>query len=140
MFTFIRRIVILLSATVLLGSMQAAPVFPVKYGPNNRYLTDQNNVPFPIMGRTAWFITSLSVTDYRTFIDDTAARGFNAIELHVVNHDPRGNHPPFNSAGDRPFLNRLNGTAWNGVLTYGNINNDAPDFTTPNEAYWSSVD
>ena len=92
------------------------------------------------MGRTAWFVTSLSVADYHTFVDDTAARGYNAIELHVVNHDPRGNNPPFNGNGDRPFLNRLDGTAWNGSLTYGNINNEAPDFTTPNEAYWSFVD
>ena len=60
--------------------------------------------------------------------------------MHVVNHDPRGNHPPFNGNGDRPFLNRLNGTTWNGSLSYGNINNEAPDFTTPNEAYWSFVD
>ena len=37
-----------------------------------------------------------AIPDYRTFIDDTAARGYNAIELHVINHDPRGNHPPFN--------------------------------------------
>ena len=97
-------------------------------------------MPFPIMGRTAWFITSLSVADYRTFIDDTAARGYNAIELHVVNHDPRGNNPPFNGNGDAPFLKRLDGATWNGALTYGNINNEAPDFTTPNEAYWSFVD
>jgi hypothetical protein len=74
------------------------------------------------------------------FIDDTASRGYNSIELHVVNHDSRGNNPPFNGAGDRPFLNRLNGTLWNGSLSYSSINTEAPDFTTPNEAYWSFVD
>jgi len=116
---------------------QAAPAFPVRYSANNRYLVDENGVPVPIMGRTAWFVTSLSVADYRTFVDDTASRGYNAIEFHVVNHDPRGNHPPFNGSGDAPFLKRLNGTAWNGSISYGNINTDAPDFATPNEAYWS---
>ena len=115
-------------------------VFPVKYSSNGRYLVDQNDTPFPIMGRTAWFVVSLSVGDYHIFIDDTAARGYSAIELHVVNHDGRGNHPPFNGNGDLPFLNRLNGTSWNGSLNYGNINSEAPDFTTPNEAYWSFVD
>jgi hypothetical protein len=79
-------------------------VFPVRYSLNGRYLVDQNDTPFPIMGRTAWFVTSLSVGDYHIFIDDTAARGYDAIELHVVNHDPRGNHPPFNGNGDLPFL------------------------------------
>ena len=138
--TFIQRLVALLFAATLLGSLQAAPVFPVKYGPNSRYLVDQNNVPFPIMGRTSWFATALPAADYRTFVDDTAARGFNAIEIHVLNHDPRGSHPPFNGTGAAPFLNRLNGTSWNGALTYNNINNEAPNFTTPNEAYWSVVD
>ena len=137
--TFIRHLVLLFAATFL-GLVQAAPVFPVKYGANSRYLVDQNNVPFPILGRTSWFITSLSVADYQTFIDDTAARGHNSIELHVLSHDPRGNRPPFGGNGDRPFLNRLNGTAWNGALTYGTINNEAPDFTTPNEPFWSLVD
>src|SRR5580765_9117335 len=88
--------------------------FPVEQSLNDRYLVDHSGVPFPIMGRTAWFVTSLSVSDYHTFIDDTAARGFDAIELHVVNHDSRGHNPPFNGNGDLPFLNRLDGTSWNG--------------------------
>ena len=125
---------------VLAGVAAAAPAFPVKYSANKRYLVDQNGVPFPILGRTAWFITSLSLADYRTYIDDTAARGYNAIEFHVLNHDPRGNNPPFNGNGDRPFTNRLDGTAWSGALTYGNIANEAPNFTTPNAAYWNFVD
>src|SRR5262249_23069776 len=127
-------------AAALAASAPGIAAFPVQYGTDERYLVDQNGVPFPIMGRTAWFVTSLSLTDYHTFIDDTAARGYNAIELHVLNHDPRGNNPPFNGNGDLPFLNRLNGTSWDGSLIYDNINNEAPDFSTPNEAYWSFVD
>jgi len=46
------------------------------------------------------------------FVDDTVARGYNAI-----NHDPRGNNSPFNGNGDIPFLKRLNGTSWNGALS-----------------------
>ena len=140
MIPFIKRSAVLLFAATLLSSGQATPAFPVKYAANSRYLVDQNNVPFPILGRTSWFITSLSVADYHTFIDDTAARGHTAIEMHVLNHDPRGNHPPFNGSGAAPFLKQLNGTTWNGALTYGTINNEAPDFTTPNEPFWSSVD
>ena len=114
---------------------QAAPAFPVKYSADKRYLVDQAGTPFPILGRTAWFVVSLPVIDYKTFIDDTVARGYTAIELHVLNHDPRGNRPPFNGNGDAPFLKRLDGTAWDGTLS-----GYAPDFTTPNEAYWSFVD
>lgn len=118
----------------------AATSFPVRYSPDQRYLVDQNGVPFPIMGRTAWFVLSLAVGEYQIFLDDTAGRGHDAIELHVINHDPRGNIPPFNGNGDMPFLKRLDGTAWNGNLTYRRIDREAPDFATPNEAYWSFVD
>ena len=93
-----------MGATTLAAAAPGVAAFPVQYSADKRYLVDQNGVPFPIMGRTAWFITSLSVTDYQTFIDDTAARGYNAIELHVVNHDSRGNNPPFNGNGDCPFF------------------------------------
>ena len=118
----------------------ATTSFPVKPSADRRYLVDQGNVPFPIMGRTAWFIASLPGEDYRFYIDDSVARGYNAIELHVINHDPRGNNPPFNGKGDLPFLKRLNGTAWQGTLAYADPSSEAPDFTTPNEAYWSFVD
>src|SRR5882762_300689 len=119
--------------------------FPLTVSSNGRYLQDDNSVPFPILGRTAWFITSLSVADYKTFIDDTAAKGYNAIEFHVVNHDPRGNQPPFGANGTLlPFATRLDGLPWTGSLTYGpnnsNINNEAPDFSQPNVPYWTHVD
>src|SRR6266446_3550946 len=122
------------------SSVHAA--FPLTVSSNGRYLQDDNHVPFPILGRTAWFITSLSVADYKTFIDDTAAKGYNAIEFHVVNHDPRGNQPPYGANGTLlPFTKRLDGGNWNGALTYNiNINTEAPDFSQPNEPYWMHVD
>jgi hypothetical protein len=137
MLTRVRGVVLwaVLLALVCGSAAQAAPAFPVKYSTDQRTLVDQNGTPFPILGRTAWFVLSLSVADYRTFVDDTAARGYTTIELHVLNHDPRGNHPPFNGNGEAPFLKRLDATAWDGSLCCG-----APDFTTPNEAYWSFVD
>ena len=132
--------IVCMRAATFAATASGLAAFPVQYSANEKYLVDQNGMPFPIMGRTAWFITSVSMTDYHTFIDDTAARGYDAIELHVVNHDPRGNKPPFNGNGDAPFLKRLDGANWNGSLTYGDINKEAPDFSTPNEAYWNFVD
>jgi hypothetical protein len=125
------------------SSVQVA--FPLVVSANGRYLQDGNGVPFPILGRAAWFITSLSQTDYKAFIDDTAAKGYNEIELTVLTHDPRGNNAPFAGNGALPFTNTLtSGVLWTGALTYGtnnvNISTDAPDFSQPNEPYWTHVD
>lgn len=116
------------------------PAFPLAMSDNHRYLVDLNGRPFPILGRTAWFITSLSETDYKRFIDDTVAKGFSAIEFHVINHDLRGHNPPFSGNGALPFIKRLGGSLWDGSLSYIDINTDAPDFTQPSEAYWRHVD
>ena len=99
------------SASASASATTAVTLFPVTISVNQRYFQDQNTMPFPILGRTAWFITSLSQTHYQTFIDDTAARGYNAIEFHVVNHDPRGNNPPFGGTGALPFGKRLDAAA-----------------------------
>jgi hypothetical protein len=132
--------VLLLALSVAASAAPAAPSFPVKYSADHRYLVDQDDVPFPILGRTAWFVLSLHREDYRKFLDDTAARGYTAIELHVINHDPRGNNPPYNGDGDLPFLKRLDGKTWNGALSYADIESEAPDLTIPNESYWTYVD
>ncbi len=123
------------------GSPQVAagaPAYPLQASGNGRYLVDQNGDPVPILGRTAWFVISLPVSDYQLFIEDSVSRGYNAIEMHVLDHDPRGNNPPFDGNGALPFLKRLDGTAWDGTL--GGTGNAAPDFSTPNEAYWGYVD
>lgn len=113
--------------------------FPLIQSADHRYLQDQNGVPFPILGRTAWFLTSLSQTDYRRFIDDTVAKGYNAIEFNAINHDLRGNHPPFSGNEAVPFSMRLDGYEWTGSLSYRS-DVEAPDFTQWNEAYWEHVD
>ena len=94
------------------------------------------------MGRTAWFITSLTPDEYGAFIDDSVAKGYNSIEFHVINHDGRGNNPPFNGNGDLPFLSNLNGGVYTGIRADqdGYSSGLAPDFTTPNPAFWSYVD
>jgi len=132
-----------LTASLLLVPLAsaAAPLFPLRASANQRYLEDQNGVPFPILGRTAWFVISLSAADQATFLENTAAKGYDAIEFHVLDHDPRGNNPPFANAGALlPFRNRIDGAAWSGSLTYANINTEAPDFTSLNEPYWVFVD
>jgi hypothetical protein len=58
--------------------------FPLATSADRRYLQDQAGQPFPILGRAAWAITSLSVTDYQAFIDDTVNKGFNTIDSRLI--------------------------------------------------------
>lgn len=114
--------------------------FPVTAHASGRYLVDSTGTPFPILGRTAWFVISLAAADYQAFINDSVNRSYNAIEMHVIDHDPRGSNPPFAGNGALPFLKRLDGAGWGGALSYGDISAEAPDFSTPNETYWAFVD
>lgn len=123
------------------GTTYAAE-FPLTASADQRYFLNASGRPRPIKGRTAWLIASLSQANYRAFIEDTIARGFNTIEMMLtyrwqvtqVSGTPTA---PFAKAGALlPFLKRLDGTTWTGSLTYTNINNEAPDFTTPNPAYF----
>ena len=105
-----------------------------------RYLVDQKDKPFPILGRTSWFLISQPVPEYKFFIENTLSHGYNAVEMLMISHDPRGSHPPFNGDNDLPFLKQLDGKPWNGSLVYNDIEAEAPDLTTPNEKYWKFVD
>jgi len=123
-----------------LAALHAQYIFPLKISSDKRFLVDQENKPFPILGRTAWFIISQPESGYKEFIANTISHGYNSIELSVITHWPMGNHAPFNGQGDIPFLKRLNGGDWDGKLTYKDINTEGPDLLTPNEKYWAYVD
>lgn len=114
--------------------------FPRHISDDKRHLVDKRNKPFPILGRTAWFIISQPEKGYRHFVENTLAHGYNAIEFAVITHWPTGNHAPFNGEGEMPFQKRLNGSDWDGKLKYDSLTQHAPDFTAPNEKYWRFVD
>ncbi len=114
--------------------------FPLKISGDKRYLVDQDNKPFPILGRTAWFIISQPDSGYKKFLDNTIAHGHNAIEMAVITHWPMGNYAPFNANGDAPFLKRLNGADWDGKLIYTDVKTQSPNLLTPNENYWKHAD
>jgi hypothetical protein len=109
--------------------------FPLGVSGDGRYLVQADGTPFPLLGRTAWFVLSLTAADYTVFLDDTAAKGFTAIEFHVINHDPRGHKPPFADDGRwLPFTHGLDGRPWTGRMR------SIPDFTAVDERYWQFVD
>jgi hypothetical protein len=110
----------------------------VKASANARTLVSPSGAAFPILGRSSWFVISLAAADYQTYMNDTVSRGYNSIEMIALTHDSRANHPPRNGNNDLPFLKQLDGAAWSGTL--GSSSTSAPDFTTPNEAYWAYLD
>ena len=116
-------------------------VVPVYADTPGRFLRTASGHPFPILGRAAWGLLNLSVVDRQIFWADTVPKGYNAIEIPIPMCDsavsPNG---PKTSAGDYPFTKRLDGQSWNGSITYTDINNEAPDFTQPNEPFWAFVD
>ena len=114
--------------------------FPLAVSADSRTLVTAAGSPFPILGRASWDIVALNPTNYASYLSDTTGKGFNTIECFIPAHHPRCVNPPFNFNGDLPFLKRLDGANWSGSLSYANANNEAPDFTTPNSAYWTAVD
>jgi len=121
------------------GVTNAQVTFPLKISDNKRYLADQQNKPFPILGRTAWCIISQPVNGQRMFLEHTKSFGYNAIEMAAICHWRSGNHAPFNGNNDLPFLKKLDGSVWKDSLDYS-AGLHSPDFTTPNEAYWKYLD
>src|SRR5262245_56867305 len=102
------RLFVLLLISLTFTSAIAQYKLPLKVSANSRYLVDQNNKPFPILGRTAWFVISQPVQGYKKFVENTLSHGFNSVEMAAITHWPTGNHAPFNGEGEMPFLNRLN--------------------------------
>jgi hypothetical protein len=79
-------------------------VFPVKASADGRYLVDQNNKPFPILGRTAWAVISQPVNRYHAFIENTLLHGYTAIEMAFAGS-------PFINKGERQFTPPGNNTS-----------------------------
>ena len=140
-----KNYIVLLCVTILVAGLPfiagSQVAFPVKTSTNGRYLVDQNNKPFPILGRTAWAVISQPVSRYQAFIENTLSHGFNSIEMAVIFHWPDAQFAPHNGRGDIPFMKRLDGSAWNGsLLVYDQPYSQSADLTAPNEEYWRYVD
>lgn len=136
----LKSLLAFLLLTSVFRSAVAQVMFPLRVSDDRRYLVDQRGKPFPIMGRTAWFIISQPEEGYKKFIENTLLHGHNAIEFAAITHWPMGNNAPFNGEGAIPFVKSLNGMPWDGRLKYDSIQVQAPDLTTPNEKYWQYLD
>jgi hypothetical protein len=97
--------------------------FPLKRAtdPAVRYLVDQNDQPFFIVGEAAWsLIGQVSLEDAQLYLDDLAARGFNTVITTLV-EGYYADNAPANFYHVQPYL-------------------PANDFSSPNDAYFAHAD
>jgi hypothetical protein len=101
-----------------------APAYPLKVSTNKRYLVDQNNVPFMVVGDSAWsLIVNLSEADARTYFANRQARGFNSVLLSIL-------------VGSNVFNQSNNDATYDGIIPF----TTPGDLSTPNPTYFQRVD
>ncbi|HEY6910632.1 MAG TPA: DUF4038 domain-containing protein [Myxococcales bacterium] len=98
--------------------------FPLRPAPDGRFLLTRRGTPFLVKGEAAWLaIANLTAAEQEAYLADRSARGFNLVEVMLVNHDYTQSPnpvPPANRLGQQPFLR-------------------AGELSTPNDAYFDSA-
>ena len=98
-------------------------VYPLKVSRNRRYLVDQRNVPFLIVGDSPQaMIGNLSVNDAAAYIANRKAAGFNALLVDLLCAKYTGC--------------RDDGTTFDGIKPF----TTPGDLSTPNPAYFARAD
>src|ERR1700730_3008806 len=94
-------------AALALGTAPApvpGPTFPLRISHSQRDLEDSTGAPYRVTGDTAWsLVAQLESSDAIRYLDDRAARGFNAIIVNLLEHKFSFNAPA-DREGVRPFL------------------------------------
>ena len=107
---------------VIAGS-SASPAYPLKASANNRYLVDQNDVPFLIVGDSPQaLIGNLSPMEAAFFIENRRRYGINALWINLLCNDGTA------CSAD--------GTTFDGIAPFTTAN----DLSTPNPAYFERAD
>jgi hypothetical protein len=101
----------------------ASPAFPLKASANNRYLVDQNNVPFLMVGDSPQaLIGNLSPMEAAFFMANRRRYGINALWINLLCNDGTACN--------------ADGTTFDGVAPFTTAN----DLSTPNPAYFERAD
>jgi hypothetical protein len=111
------------------SSSQAAPAYPLKKSANNRYLVDQNNIPFLMVGDSPQaLIVNLTESEASSFFADRAALGFNTMWINLLCATYTGGRADASTIDNiNPFTANISATS-------------SYDFTKTNEAYFARVD
>ncbi|MGB8887735.1 MAG: choice-of-anchor tandem repeat GloVer-containing protein [Candidatus Korobacteraceae bacterium] len=106
----------------------SARAFPIRASNDQRYLVDQNNVPFLLIGDAPHaMFANISVADARTYIADRAAHGITALWCELLINQYVGGRP--------------DGSTYDGIEPFtGTLPDGYYDLTTPNPEYFARVD
>src|SRR5258706_9769586 len=97
--------------------------FPLKVSLNRRYLVDQDNKPFLLMGDSPQaLIANLSEAEANMFFADRQANGFNAAWVNLLCSTYTGGRP--------------DGSTFDGIVPF----TTPDDLATPNASYFARVD
>jgi hypothetical protein len=106
-----------------LAATVGSPTYPLKQSNNKRYLVDQNNSPFLIVGDSAWsLVVNLSEADAAAYFANRQARGFNSVLFSVL-------------VGANVF-GRSDASTYDGIIPF----TTPGDLSTPNPAYFQRVE
>ena len=106
----------------VIGSGES-PAYPLKASANNRYLVDQNDVPFLMVGDSPQaLIGNLSPMEATLFIENRRRYGINALWINLLCNDGTACN--------------ADGTTLDGIAPFATAN----DLSTPNAAYFERVD
>jgi hypothetical protein len=105
------------------GKDGGTAAYPLKVGPTNRYLVDQNGAPFLIAGDSPQaLIVNLSAANADSYFADRAAHGFNAVLVDIV--------------ANRYTAGRDDASTYDGIVPF----TTPGDLSTPNESYFQRAD
>jgi hypothetical protein len=122
---------LLVSACILFAAVTGASAadYPLKKSANGRYLVDQNDVPYMILGESPQaLIVNVTEAEAETFIANRNAHGFNTLWINLLCAVYTGG--------------RADGSTIDDILPFTGTIPSTPsyDLTTPNEAYFAHVD
>jgi hypothetical protein len=108
------------------GTREASPTgsaFPLKAGPGGRYVVDQNDNPFLMIGDAPQaLMVNASLSDAKLLLANRASHGFNTVWIMLICNDYSGG--------------RADGSTLDGLKPF----TQSGDLSTPNEAYFARCD
>ncbi len=118
-----------LAAIGLEGTAAGSPRYPVKKSASGRYLVDQDEGPYLMIGDSPQaLIVNISEADAEMYFANRQARGFNTVWINLLCTTYTGGRPDGSALdGTLPFTSAIPSTG-------------SYDLETPNEAYFAHVD